>query len=180
MKVLPTPGVAAKLNVAAKQMRPVRGEIARPRPVPPDCLQARAGVRLLERLEDDALLFRPEYQCRCRSPRRPRRRAPGAARCSPRSILPATAAMRSRTLPWAVNLNALESRFFKICCTRLRRLSCCAVCGSTWISKARSRGLRLVTERPASPFPAGGRWEFPPMSTDSGSRTRSWKDQEYH
>ena len=79
---------------------------------------AGAGIGLLERLEDDALLFRRDADAGVGDLERdtvgalPQRRMVACGQpARPR-------AMRSRTLPCSVNLNAFDSRFFRTCCRR--------------------------------------------------------------
>ncbi len=95
--------------------------IARPRPVPP-YLRLGAGVGLLERLEDQLLLLGRDADAGVADGERDDRRRDAAAPDDRGDQPSVTCATVIDTWPCAVNLNAFESRFFRICCRRFGSL----------------------------------------------------------
>ena len=102
------PGRALDRDVAAEQAR----QVARDRQAEAGAavLAVRAAVRLAEGLEDHVAAGRRGCRCRCRARRRRRTPAP---RRRP----------RSDTSPRSVNLNAFDSRFFRIWPSRCASVS---------------------------------------------------------
>ena len=111
MNVLPTPGRAAQLDLAAEQA----GQLAADRQTEAGAavLAAGAGVGLLEGLEDDALLLGRDADAGVGHLERDDASAPGSSTGWSGLQPPATGETVSRTPPCAVNLNAFDSRFFE-------------------------------------------------------------------
>ena len=107
------------------------------------------GVGLLERLEDDLLFFHGMPM-----PLSVTSNATTAGAWLQHRMLPAPSANAaetlSRTPPWAVNLNAFESRFLSTCCRRLVLVVMVRPrFGSTCTSNESWRGIGLMAERPS-------------------------------
>ena len=102
MKVLPTPGVAAQLDLAAEQVRELAAD--REAEAGAAVLAAGAGVGLLERLEDDVLLLQRDADAGVRDLERDHRGGLAEHR-----VVGAPAADRGRDLePHAALLGELE------------------------------------------------------------------------
>ena len=118
VNVLPLPGVLTQADLAAQQPRQFAAD--RQAQAGAAVLAAGAAVGLLERLEDDLLLVRRDADAGVGDGEA---RAPSPARLS--VVVVRVPARRrpvrrvSDTWPWCVNLNALDSRFLMICCSRL-------------------------------------------------------------
>ena len=110
---------------------------------------AGAGIGLLERLEDQLLLFQRECRCRYRTPRRRPRPATWLSTGCSALQPPSAADTLRRTPPSAVNLNAFDSRFFSTCCRRLESVTMLRPrFGSSSMSNDKLPVFRLVPERP--------------------------------
>ena len=114
-------GRAAQLDLAAEQV----GELAADGEAQAGAavLAAGAGVRLLERLEDDLLLLGRDADAGVGDLEGDDRAAPwpgiGWSALQP----PARRRHARRTPPCSVNLKALDSRFFSTCCRRLESVT---------------------------------------------------------
>ena len=120
VNVLPCAGRADQADFAAEQRRQLAadGQAQAGAAV----LAARAGVGLLERLEDQLLLLRRDADAGVGDRERDRRRRARQDRVIRRPARRSTCRTVIDTWPWAVNLNAFDSRFFRICCSRFGSL----------------------------------------------------------
>ena len=121
--------------------------IARPRPGAA-VLAAGARVGLLERLEDQPLLLRRDADAGVGDRERDRRLA--GARTGWSAVQPDVTCRRViATLPCAVNLNAFDRRFLRICCSRFGSVTSARGSAES-ISTLNAEALRLgdLVERP--------------------------------
>ena len=130
-------GLAAQLDLAAEQVRQLAAD--RQAEAGAAVFAAGAGVGLLERLEDDALLLRRDADAGVGDLERHHRRRVVEDRMIRRSSRRSTAAMLSCTPPCSVNLKAFDSRFFSTCCRRLQSVVMLRSVGSTCTSNDRPR-----------------------------------------
>ena len=143
--MLPLPGVALDVDLAAEQARDLAAD--REAQAGAAVLAAGRAVGLLERLEDQLLLVARRCRCRCRRPRRRRRRRSRSASFAKRVAGVGRLHAQRRPSPRSVNLKALESRFFRTCCSR---------CGSVRMRRGQlGVDLDRRTRGPSAPRPAG-------------------------
>ena len=116
MNVLPLPGTLVSRSLAAEQVRQLAAD--RETEAGAAVLARRAGVGLLERLEDDPLLLRRDADAGVGDGELDDRRRLAEDRVIRRSSRLSRRPTCSRTLPCAVNLKAFDSRFLRICSRR--------------------------------------------------------------
>ena len=100
---------------------------------------ARPCVRLLKRLEDDALFFGRDTDAGIGNFEGDDRRRAIQIPDGPRSSRSVATLTESRTLPCSVNLNAFESRFFSTCCKRFESVTRLRVSAGSVVTSKSSR-----------------------------------------